>query len=46
VQYKRLWGQNALGFACNYLTLEVKRLDNDYKDKIMMDENRKLHSYG
>jgi hypothetical protein len=46
VRNERLWGWNALGFACNYLALEVERLDDDYKDKIVMDENRKLHSCG
>jgi hypothetical protein len=46
VRNKRLWGWNALGFAHNYLAPEVERLDDDYKDKIVIDENRKLHSCG
>jgi hypothetical protein len=46
VQNKRLWGWNTLGFACNYLAPEVERSDDDYKDKIVMDKNRKLHSCG
>jgi hypothetical protein len=46
MQNERLWGQNTLGFAHNYLALEVERLDDNYKDKIVMDENRKLHSCG